>query len=68
LIASRRSHLIATWRIYRIEIKRSNKSTRQTGSSLALERSSSNTGTPRLRNGPTPFNSQSSESPLEKTS
>jgi hypothetical protein len=61
MTAARHSHLQATWRIYRIEIKRSNKHTRQTGSSFAINTSSSN-------NGPTVYNSPASGNPLEKIS
>jgi len=69
MIAARRSHLVATWRIYRIETKRSNRFPRHTGSSLAINTmSSTNNGTPRIRNGATTFNSSSSGSPLEKIS
>lgn len=36
MIASRRSHLTATWHIYRVETKRSNKVNRHTGSTFVL--------------------------------
>jgi hypothetical protein len=68
MTAARHSHLQATWRIYRIEVKRSNKYTRHTGSSFAINTNNSNNGTPRIRNGPTGFNSAASGNPLEKIS
>jgi len=69
MIAARRPNLIATWRIYRIETKRSNKFARHTGSSFAINTVGSNNSTPRIRNGLTGFNSSSSSGiPLEKMS
>jgi len=68
MIAARRSHLVATWRIYRIETKRPNKSNRHTGSSYAINTSNSTNGTPRIRNGLTTFNSPPGGIPLEKIS
>jgi len=68
MVAARHPHLIATWRIYRIETKRSNKFARPTSSTFAVNTTGSNNGTPRLRNGATAFNSSSSGIPLEKIS
>ena len=62
MIAARRPDLLATWRIYRIETKRSNKYNRHTGSTFAINTS----GTPRTRNGQTGLHTSSSGIPLEK--
>jgi hypothetical protein len=68
MIAARRPHLTATWRIYRIETKRSNKFTRHTGSSSAINTNDSTNGIPRLRNGPAGFNIPSGGNPHDKVS
>jgi hypothetical protein len=69
LVASRRPNLLATWRIYRIETKRTNKFGRHIGSTLAM-RGNNNTanGTPRMRTGQNIFGFSSNGIPLDKSS
>lgn len=66
MVASRHSNLVGTWHIYRIEIKRTHKFTRHTGSSFAINANENNNSTPRLRPSATNFNSSSTGVPLEK--
>ena len=66
MIASRRPSSLATWRIYRVEAKRSNKSNRHAGSAFAINATESTNGMSRLRNGLSAFNSSSNGIPLEK--
>jgi hypothetical protein len=61
MIAARRSHLTATWRIYRVEMKRSNKVNRHTGSTFAINASN-------LRNDPAGFHLPPNGHPLDKVS
>lgn len=68
LVASRRANLPATWRIYRIETKRSNKLNRHLGSTFAMSGSNSGNGTPRMRSGQNFFNLSSNGIPLDKIS
>lgn len=68
MVASRRSHLVATWRIYRIEYKRSHRYQRHTGSSSAINTTGQQNDTLRLRYGPSPYNSSASGIPIEKIS
>jgi len=63
MIAARRPNLVATWRIYRMESKRSNKHNRHTGSTFAVSITSSSSGTLRTRNGQTGLNTSI---PLDK--
>ena len=68
MIASRRSHLTATWHIYRIETKRSNKANRHTASTFALNAGGGMNNTLHLRNDPVGFHLSSNGHPSEKTS
>ena len=68
MIAARRPHLTATWRIYRIETRRSNKVSRHTGSTFAINTGGSTSSTPRLRNDPAGFHLPSNSNPLDKVS
>ncbi|CAF1533287.1 unnamed protein product [Adineta steineri] len=68
LVACRRSNLPATWRIYRIETKRSNKFGRHLSSTLAMNSNNSANGTPRMRSGHNLLNFSSSGIPLDKIS
>lgn len=68
MVASRRSHLTATWRIYRVETKRTNKTGRHVGSAFAMELAHSTATSPRLRNGRTGTAAASNGHPLEKSS
>ncbi|CAF0848458.1 unnamed protein product [Rotaria sordida] len=66
MIAARHPHLVATWRIYRIEAKRSNKLNRHTGSTFIVNTIYNTNDILRMRNGPSPYNISSSGIPLEK--
>lgn len=66
MIAARHPHLVATWRIYRVETRRSNKLQHHSGSSSILNNTSSTNDTLRMRNGATIYNS-SGGMPIEKT-
>ena len=68
MVASRRTHLVSTWRIYRIETKRSHRFNRHTGSSSAINSAEHSTDTLRLRNGPSAYNSSPGGIPSEKLS
>ncbi|CAF3519809.1 unnamed protein product [Rotaria sordida] len=65
LIASRHPNTKATWRIYRIEIKRTNKFSRHIGSEFTMTTSNSTNSTPRMRNE---LNALSSGISLDKIS
>ena len=67
MIASRRSHLVATWRIYRIEYKRS-RYQRHAGSSSAINTAGQQNDTLRLRYGPSAYNSSTNGLQPEKIS
>ena len=60
MVAVRRLSLLATWQIYRIETKRIFKTSRQTGSTLAINTEPSRTGTPT-------YHSSTNGVPLDKT-
>ena len=66
MVAARHPRLHATWRIYRIEMKHSNKYSRQSSSSQAINTSHSQGNTPRTRNGLISFNPSTTGVPLEK--
>ena len=68
MVAARRPNLHATWRIYRVEVKRLDKYNRQASSSNAININSNQNNTPRSRNGPTTLNSSATGVPLEKIS
>ncbi|CAF4453056.1 unnamed protein product [Rotaria magnacalcarata] len=69
VIASRDLNHKATWRIYRIETKRTNKFGRHTGSVFAVNTSNSENSTSRLRNGQNPSpNFSSNGISVDKTS
>ena len=53
MVASRRSDLTATWRIYRIETNRTNKTGRHMDAAFTMEVTHSTAPTPRLRTGKT---------------
>jgi len=68
MVASRRPDLPATWRIYRIETKRTNKFGRLSGTAFATSNDNSANGTPRMFHGQTVFNFSSNGLPLDKVS
>jgi len=68
LVACRRSDLPATWRIYRIETKRTNKYNRHSGSVFAINTDNSTTTSSRVRNGQTGFSISSNGMPSNKIS
>jgi hypothetical protein len=68
MVAARRSHLTATWRIYRVEIKRSAKVIRHADSSFAIHTSASTGSTPRLRSQPAGFSLAPHGNSLDKVS
>ena len=68
MIASRRPHLTATWRIYRLETKRPHRFARHMGSTFAMDMGANTNGAPRFRFGHTGVSTSTSGNPLEKTS
>ncbi|CAF0926301.1 unnamed protein product [Adineta steineri] len=67
MIAARHPKFVSTWRIYRIESRRSHKHHRHNSSTLALTQNNSNSGgIPRLRNNPPIYNTSTNGIPLEK--
>jgi hypothetical protein len=71
MIASRRTHLTATWRIYRIETRRPNRFGRHAGSTFGINMNSGNSsanGTPRVRNGQSGLHLSSNGNPHDKIS
>ncbi|CAF2491460.1 unnamed protein product [Rotaria sp. Silwood2] len=70
-VASRHPNTKATWRIYRIEIKRTNKFGRHTGSAFTIPTPNNinrTHSTPRMRHGLNALNTSSSGIPLDKIS
>lgn len=69
MVASRRSNLPATWRIYRVEVKRGHKYQQNLNSNYSTDlTTNSNHGTPRMRNGQSAANYNPNGISLEKTS
>jgi hypothetical protein len=68
MIASRRVHLTATWRIYRIEMKRMNRFTRHRDSTLAMNTSSASNGQLNVRSRQTRMSFHANRIPFEKVS
>ena len=68
LVACRRSDMPATWRIYRLEVKRISKLTRQSGSTSALNTDHMLQNSLRLRTKQNGLNFTSNGLPLEKIS
>jgi hypothetical protein len=67
LVACRRSNLPATWSIYRIETKRTNRSSRHIDSKFPMNTNSTN-NSPRVRHGQMGFHLSSNVMPLDKIS
>lgn len=56
MVAARRPNLHATWRIYRVEVKRLDKYNRQASSTVVINTNSNQSNTSRIRNPPSAFN------------
>jgi hypothetical protein len=68
MVASRRPNLIATWRIYRVETKRSSKYNRLSSTPFVTGSNASGNGTPRMFHGQNVFNFSPNGAPVEKSS
>jgi hypothetical protein len=66
LVACRRSDLPATWRIFRVEVKRTNKHGRHAGSAFAINGDNSSISSLRQRTTQNGFGFSSTRSPLDR--
>ena len=68
MVASRRPNLVATWRIYRLEVKRSHRFSRHSGTNLATIGNSNINGPSRMLHGQNVFNFTTNGTPSDKVS